>query len=231
MTVVGDLTVEVVVMRISLSILLGGIMGIERGAKNQAAGIRTYILVCLASAMVMMINEFIVIKYQTGDPTRMGAQVISGLGFLGAGTILVTEHQKIRGLTTAAGLWACAVVGLATGIGFYIGALITAVALVGIMTLFTPVKSYLNQRSKIVDFHIILDSMEAFNRVLIFLNTSEIKLLDLQTGLGKVMTQDTSSSNQVTCYLSVKINQSFSHLRLMEELSSIAGVLYIQEVK
>ncbi|MFA9414564.1 MULTISPECIES: MgtC/SapB family protein [Streptococcus] len=230
----GDLTLPTILIRVTLSVVLGGIIGFERGVKNQAAGIRTYILVCLASAMVMMTNQYIVLKHGSGDPTRMGAQVISGLGFLGAGTILVTDNQKIRGLTTAAGLWASAVVGLATGIGFYSGALISTVALIGIMTLFAPLKDYLNSRSKIADFHIIFNSLEGFNRLLIFLSTSDIKILDMQNGLShsdkkKGIYQEEAS--QVSCYLSLKLNESFDHLKLMEDLSRIPGVIYLEELK
>lgn len=78
-----------------LAILFGGIVGYERGVKNQAAGIRTYLLVCLGTCVVMMTNQFITSRYGSGDPSRMGAQVISGLGFLGAGTIMVT-NQKLK---------------------------------------------------------------------------------------------------------------------------------------
>ena len=111
-------------LRIILSVLIGGVLGIERGTKNRPAGLRTYILVCLGSALVMMTNQYVYITYETGDPVRLGAQVISGVGFLGAGTIVLTGRNKIMGITTAAGLWAAACCGLAIGIGFYEGAVL-----------------------------------------------------------------------------------------------------------
>lgn len=85
-----DLNVASISLRIVLSILIGGILGIERGRKNRPAGLRTYILVCLGSALVMMTNQYVYITFDTGDPVRLGAQVISGIGFLGAGTIVLT---------------------------------------------------------------------------------------------------------------------------------------------
>ena len=103
-----DLNIASISLRIILSILLGGILGLERGIKNRPAGLRTYILVCLGSALVMMTNQYVCITYQTGDPVRLGAQVISGIGFLGAGTIVLTGRNKITGITTAAGLWTAA---------------------------------------------------------------------------------------------------------------------------
>ena len=114
-----ELTAAGIWIRILAAVFFGGILGIERGMKNRPAGLRTYMLVCIGSCVVMLVNQYIYQVYHTGDPVRMGAQVISGIGFLGAGTIVVTPHNQIRGLTTAAGLWAVACVGLALGLGLY----------------------------------------------------------------------------------------------------------------
>ena len=134
-----EVTLLAVIIRIIVSFLLGGILGLERGLKQRPAGLRTYMLVCLGACMIMLINEYIVQVYGTGDPARMAAQVVSGIGFLGAGTIIVTKRSQIKGLTTAAGLWAAAAVGLATGIGFYeaaiIGALVIFMTLSALSTL------------------------------------------------------------------------------------------------
>ena len=93
-----------VAARIGLSVICGGVLGIERGRANQSAGMRTYILVCLGAALVMLTGQYMFDKFSTGDPARLGAQVISGIGFLGAGSIIVEGKTKVRGLTTAAGL-------------------------------------------------------------------------------------------------------------------------------
>lgn len=114
-----ELTAAGIWIRILAAVLFGGILGIERGMKNRPAGLRTYMLVCIGACVVMLVNQYVYQVYHTGDPVRMGAQVISGIGFLGAGTIVVTPHNQIRGLTTAAGLWAAACVGLALGLGLY----------------------------------------------------------------------------------------------------------------
>lgn len=110
--------------KLTLAALLGGVVGIERENKQRPAGFRTHILVCVGSALVMVTSEYIFQHYQgktTLDPARLGAQVISGIGFLGAGTI-IREGMSVKGLTTAASLWAVACIGLAAGIGFYAGA-------------------------------------------------------------------------------------------------------------
>ena len=116
---IRELTVTAIVVRILVAVILGGIIGMERGMKNRPAGLRTYMLVCVGACVVMMINQYTYQVYGVGDPVRLGAQVVSGIGFLGAGTIIVTSHNQIKGLTTAAGLWASACIGLAIGIGLY----------------------------------------------------------------------------------------------------------------
>ena len=118
-----DITVLSIVVRTLLSTFCAGTLGFERERHNQAAGFRTYIIVSDASALVMMTNIFVAGIGET-DLVRMSASVITGLGFLGAGTILVTRNQEVRGLTTAAGLWAVAIIGTAFSAGFYAGGLI-----------------------------------------------------------------------------------------------------------
>ncbi len=116
-------------LRLLLAAVLGGAIGYEREHTNRPAGFRTHILVCVGSALVMVTSEFIFARYHTAaniDPARLGAQVISGIGFLGAGTI-IRDGFNVRGLTTAASLWAVSCVGIAAGIGFYGGAAIATV--------------------------------------------------------------------------------------------------------
>ena len=114
----------VLALRLLLAGILGGVIGYERESIDRPAGFRTHILVCVGAALVMVTSEFIFQKYKGTvniDPARLGAQVISGIGFLGAGTI-IREGFNAKGLTTAASLWAVSCVGIAAGIGFYEGA-------------------------------------------------------------------------------------------------------------
>lgn len=121
-----DLNIVTVIIRLGLAMICGSIIGIERGKRGRAAGMRTHILVCLGATLTAMIGFFTtdVLGY-SNDPLRVAAQVISGIGFLGVGTIMLKGRFQIVGLTTAAGLWTAAAVGLALGSGFYEGALIT----------------------------------------------------------------------------------------------------------
>jgi len=117
------------VMRLIIAAFLGGVVGLERQQRHKAAGLRTHILVCLGSCLVMVISYKLYAGVQgltNADPARLAAQVVSGIGFLGAGTIM-KEGLTIKGLTTAASLWVVAAIGLAVGAGYYIGAVATAV--------------------------------------------------------------------------------------------------------
>ena len=125
------------ILRILLSMVLGGAIGLQREKNGHAAGFRTHILVCMGAAMTVLTGVFAVqVLHFSGDPLRIAAQVVSGIGFIGAGTILITQKSHVRGLTTAAGLWATASVGLAVGIGFYEAAILcTAIILIVIALL------------------------------------------------------------------------------------------------
>ncbi len=117
-----------VVLRLLLAVLLSGLVGLEREAKGRAAGFRTHILVCVGSCLIMLTGVYLTEHYHGMgggvDPTRLAAQVVSGIGFLGAGTI-IQFRDSVRGLTTAASVWAAAGIGLAVGCGFYVGAVAT----------------------------------------------------------------------------------------------------------
>ena len=131
-----------IIFRICLAMFVGSIIGSERGRHGRAAGIRTHTLVCLGAALTVIVGMYSVICLgMAGDPMRISAQVISGIGFLGAGTIMTRNHFQITGLTTAAGLWTTAAIGLAIGVGFYLGALAGFLALEITITL-------LNSRSR-----------------------------------------------------------------------------------
>ena len=131
-----DVTIASVTLRMVLALLCGGIIGIEREFKRRPAGFRTHILICLGAAMTTLTSQYLyLVLGQYTDMARLGAQVVAGIGFIGAGTIIVTRRQRVKGLTTAAGLWTAAIIGLALGGGFYEGGL-CATALIMLAELF-----------------------------------------------------------------------------------------------
>lgn len=126
-----------VALRLVLALLLGGLIGMERGRHGRAAGMRTHILVCLGACMTALVGLFIQRINPGENVTRIAAQVISGIGFLGAGTIMIRNQSVITGLTTAAGVWCTATIGIALGYGFYLGATVATVIALITATLLT----------------------------------------------------------------------------------------------
>ncbi len=134
-----------IIIRLALAVLLGGLIGVERVRSNHDAGLRTHILVCLGAAGIMVLSEGLTADYGA-DVSRIAAQVVSGIGFLGAGCIIVNGN-RIKGLTTAAGLWATACVGLLTGIGYYFIALLMTALMLAAMVIFLPLTNYFLKRA------------------------------------------------------------------------------------
>ena len=223
-----------IIIRVVLSLVIGSIIGLERGSKYQPAGIRTHSIVCMAACLIMMTNEFVSYKFGTGDPTRLGAQVISGVGFLGAGTILITDKKKVTGLTTAAGIWASAGIGLAIGVGFYEGALLVAISVWSVISMFQPLKKYLQSRSKVIELYIVVKSTEAYNRVLVYCAENGIRLNDSRTAFGDVNSERIEyfdvPDKRIASFMTLELSGKFEHLKLMEEIANIVGVIYVEEV-
>ncbi|RKD34473.1 MgtC/SapB family protein [Thermohalobacter berrensis] len=151
------LSVEQIIFRLLLSIILSGLIGLERESIKRPAGFRTHILVCVGSTLAMLVGIHLVntFKYESDlDVARLGAQVISGIGFLGAGTI-IKEGTTVKGLTTAAGLWAVACIGLAVGAGFYVGAIFTTFFVIITLYLFSKVDKRIKTRRNYINLRIV----------------------------------------------------------------------------
>ncbi len=221
----GELNLFSTVVRLALALILGGILGIERGRKRRPAGLRTYMIVCMASALVMLTGEYLVQKYGTGDPARLGAQVISGIGFLGAGTIIITSRQ-VKGLTTAAGLWAAACMGLAIGAGFYAGAVICGTFLLLVMAAMSRLDAYLLLRSRQINFFAEFKSMEALGRFMRFLRDEGYKLYNIEINRNREL-----ASDLIGATFWVGLNGPADHVETLHNLSRSEDVKYLQELE
>lgn len=219
-----DLNVFTVILRLLLATLFGCTLGIERTRKGRAAGMRTYALVCAGAALVMMTSQFInMISPVATDPGRMGAQVVSGIGFLCAGTILLTGHQKVTGLTTAAGLWASACIGLALGIGFYLGAFIMFIIILFIMIVFAGYRERLGKTISEQHLYIVTQSKEATAELLSRLNQDGYTVSNLLSAPTDVV-----AGVGFSCMLSAE-KRVVRHVAL-QEIRNMPGVLYVEEV-
>ena len=219
-----EVTYLAVALRILVAVIVGGILGLERGMKNRPAGLRTYMLVCVGACVIMLTNQYVFQMFGTGDPVRMGAQVVSGIGFLGAGTIIVTRRNQIKGLTTAAGLWSAAGVGLALGVGFYEAAITGTVAVFVVIALLQKMDNKLHRRSRQLEAYIELDgvSLGDFLRIM---RESDIDVSDVQRESGE------DETSGVRAYVAtLKGKQRQNHQELMEKVLSIPGVKFVEEL-
>lgn len=216
-------TVEIV-FRLVLAALLGGVIGYEREHTNRPAGFRTHILVCVGSALVMVTSEFIFDKYRGNaniDPARLGAQVISGIGFLGAGTI-IRDGFNVRGLTTAASLWAVSCVGIAAGIGFYEGAL--AATLMIFVTLITLKKAekYFTKKNRYKALIVESENLAGqVGNVSGIFDKYGIEMKSIQLYKNK--------ENALMIKILVKMPDGGAGMRTMSDLQSLQGIRKVYE--
>ena len=212
-------------LRIAVSLLLGALIGFERERKNHAAGLRTHILVCLGSCLIMILSiygfaDFVNEPNVRLDPARLAAQVITGVGFLGAGTIVITG-RSITGLTTAASVWVVMAIGLSVGAGFYVPAVFTAVLVLLILWGLNIVEQRFTKQPKqaLVSLHAD-DETFAIDGVKAVLEAFGVKLVRIQF----FNEQSRSSGTERRIQLSVVVPQKDRILELAEVLRKLEGV-------
>ena len=221
-----EITYWAVALRILTAVILGGAMGWERGLKNRAAGLRTYMLVCVGSCLIMLTNQYI---FQTnghaGDPVRMGAQVVSGIGFLGAGTIIVTRRHQIKGLTTAAGLWASAGVGLAIGIGFYEAAVVGVAAVLVIMTIMQKMDNNMHRSAQSLDIYFELSADSSLGDFLRQIRQQGVEICDLQKEIGADVESGTRAYTA-----NIELQRRVPLADILKLLLTMEGVSYVEAI-
>lgn len=213
----GEMNTLSISLRIVLSVICGGILGIERGKANQSAGMRTYILVSLGATLVMLTGQYMYDMFATGDPARLGAQVVSGIGFLGAGSIIVEGKVKVRGLTTAAGLWTSACIGLAIGIGFYEGGIIATVVVFLVISKFKSFSDHFTHNNIIMRIYIEFDEMSELKPLFTTIESFGLQLLD-------TLLNNPQNSGCYNAILAIKNPEDKSHEQIIEYLKKIQGV-------
>ena len=219
------LTIVEIILRIALAVAIGGVLGYERGLKNRPAGLRTYILVCTGAAIVMITNQYIYQSLGNGDPVRMGAQVVSGIGFLGAGTIIVTPHNQIKGLTTAAGLWASACVGLAIGIGFYEVAIIGGVTIYVVFSVMQHWDSMMKKRSNVLEVYVELNRSIHMGIFIRQLHEREIEFSDLH------IEKELDAIEEILCFVvTLKAIRGIHRDDIVRIVKSIDGVQFVKAI-
>lgn len=224
-TVLKELNLISIFVRLLLAVLFGGLIGIDRGRKRRPAGLRTHMLVCMGSTLVMITNQFITLNFQPSDPARLGAQVISGIGFLGAGTIVLARHKQVIGLTTAAGLWASACMGLAIGIGFYLGALMGFLFISFVVVVMHNVDSSVSRNSRVMEIYVEMDENASLSSLLGYMTNHNIKVTYIEIVKAADKTHKGTSA-----FVTLRLPKKFEHSEVLMALQRAGGVAHISEV-
>ena len=217
-----------ILLRTVLAVALGGVIGMERESKRRPAGFRTHTLVCVGASTVMLLSEMLFMRYNAAygvlsDPARMGAQVVSGIGFLGAGTIL-RYGANVRGLTTAASIWATGCIGLAAGAGFYDLAVTSAVVILVTLILFSKVERRLERKHAVRELQIdLLDDAQTIGAVMLALTKEDIKILSF-------LAEDNDETlpaglRRIRCSMQSHPHSGESIAQLVLRLAALEGVI------
>lgn len=214
----GELSTVTVIFRLFLSTILGGIIGFERGKHGRAAGFRTHIILCVGAALTALVGVYCYEELGfTSDPMRIPAQVVSGIGFLGAGAIILKNKMTITGLTTAAGMWTTAVIGIATGAGFYTGAITGAILLFSTTTFFTMFEK---ARKSIVNIYIEIAEARDTNRII-------DELHEVCEGISDIQIHSPKAKIQGAVSLVIVIDKEHSDAeRILRKIQAIDGIIF-----
>ena len=227
-----------VLVRLTLAVVCGGLIGVNREHKRRPAGFRTYMMVCLGAALTMVLGQYQYLMFDTvwkdaqlqvgmtTDVTRFSAQVINGIGFLGTGTILITEQREVKGLTTAAGLWASACMGLAVGAGFYEGMLLGFLAIFLSIKVLPYFEGLLVARSRNMNLYVELTALERMKDFIQLLRGMGIQVYDVE--IDRRESSGEQGRPSVVFYLHLPKHQS--HTQLLAILSYSPDVRTIDEI-
>ena len=217
-----EITTLSVMIRLLVAVLCGGFIGIEREHKRRPAGFRTHILICLGAAMTTTISQFLFLNmHMYTDMARLGAQVIAGVGFIGAGTIIVTKRRQVKGLTTAAGLWTCAIIGLAVGGGYFEAGIIATVVILVAEIFFSRFEYWVLVNSKNLNIYVEYNGSENLDTVIRMIKGYRIVIIDLEI---------TKSGNNSCAIFSLQLPKKISHDKIMTAISTSQGVVSVEEL-
>ena len=212
-------------VRMLLAVICGGIIGIERERKRRPAGFRTHILICLGAALTMLTSQYIYLELRLfTDLARLGAQVIAGIGFIGAGTIIVTKRRQVKGLTTAAGLWTSAIVGLAIGAGYFEAALIATALMIVVELVLSRLEYFIMSTAKGINLYVEYKEAETLMQMTEYLRARNVSVTDLQ------ITKSGAETRNPCAIFSLELPRKMTHDKLMTALAGIDGVVSVEEL-
>ncbi len=221
-----DVTLASVTVRMLLTVLCGGSIGLERAYKRRPAGFRTHILICMGAAITTLTGQYLSLNlHYFTDMARMGAQVVAGIGFIGAGTIVVTRQQRVKGLTTAAGLWASAIIGLALGSGFYEGGLLAALIVLVAECFLSRLEYWILDHIPEINLYMEYTGKPCLEEVLRLFRANKVSLQDME------ITRYSSSESHNACVIfSLRFKKGVSVDEFLTRVAQVEGVVTVQEL-
>ena len=196
---IRDMTFWAILARLTLAVVCGGLIGAEREIKRRPAGFRTHILICLGSAITTLTSQYLLFQHLYNDIARLGAQVISGIGFVGAGTIIVTRDKRVKGLTTAAGLWAAAIIGLVCGAGYAECAIFATAVVLLVEAVLVRLETRLTSKSTDLTLYIEYAHAVCMESVLALLRERSIRIDNLE--ISRISDSDAPDAPHHYCAL------------------------------
>ena len=224
-------------LRLCLAMLFGGLLGLNGSRKGRAAGLRTYMLVCMGSTLTVILAQYCMIMlntqwhavkealHLTSDYSRLSAQVINGIGFLGAGTVLITGRQEVKGLTTAAGLWASACMGLAIGAGFYECVIVGFALIVLSVWVLPQLESQMIERSTHMNIYVEFQTINHLSGLISSLKAHNVRIYDID-----IERERKSSYSKPSAVIMMHLDKPIPHTKLISALANLDGVYSIKEI-
>ncbi len=224
-------------LRVALATFCGGVIGIDRSRKRRPAGFRTYILVCVGAAMTMILSTYLTVMLTTEwasvltydftrtDVSRFGAQVINGIGFLGAGTIIVTGKQQVKGMTTAAGLWASACMGICIGAGFYLASLICCAIIIFTIMVFSRIEQFILSHSKNINLFVEFENIDDIPNIIEKIKIHNVKIFDVEVTKAKY-----SENHYPNAIFSLMLPKKTTHTVVLAAIAEVEAVRSIEEL-
>ncbi len=220
-----DLDMLTIAVRLTLAVICGGVIGIERERKRRPAGFRTHILICLGAAITTLTSQYLVLDLGLyTDMARLGAQVIAGIGFIGAGTIIVTKRRQVKGLTTAAGLWVSAIVGLCCGAGFYEGAVFATLIILLAELVFARLEYFIVSHAKTFTLFVEYSESSKLANIMDTIKGDNVYILDMEVS---------KSSSSGNCFVTFSLKmprKKASHQAVMTHVAKIESVISVEEL-
>jgi putative Mg2+ transporter-C (MgtC) family protein len=225
-------------LRLTMAMLFGGLIGLERERKRRAAGFRTYMLVCLGAALAMLLGQYEELMINTqwagmlqglgvkADVARFGAQVVNGIGFLGAGTIIVTARQEVKGLTTAAGLWASACTGLAIGAGFYEGVILAFIMIVLCIMVFPILEDLTVANGRNMNIYVEFERLDDITAIVRYIKDMNIQIFDVDVDREKTR----GVQQRPNAILSLRLPVRQSHTAVLARIATVENICAIEEI-